>query len=129
MSRRLSVLQALLGFAIPASSPQRGSGVRRRCAARGAFPKLASAWVWHSCIGRLLLLVAARYHYMLRALEGAFLCKSPRHPAGTPRLRLERHRTCPDCEDQGVHSQMFELGVCRPLLSGVPDRRCSSLRR
>ena len=57
-------------------------------------------------------LVPARYHYMLRALEGAFLCKSPKHPIGTPRLRLERHLTCPACETIGVRSQMFEFGVC-----------------
>ncbi len=57
-------------------------------------------------------LVSARYHYMLRALEGAFLCESPKHPSGTPRLRLERHITCPECETIGVRSQMFEFGVC-----------------
>ena len=57
-------------------------------------------------------LVPARYHYMLRALEGAFVCMSPKHPTGTPRLRLERHLTCPDCETSGVRSQMFEFGVC-----------------
>lgn len=57
-------------------------------------------------------LVSARYHYMLRALEGAFLCKSRKHPIGTPRLRLDRHVTCPECETIGVRSQMFEFGVC-----------------
>ena len=57
-------------------------------------------------------LVPARYHYMLRALEGAFLCKSPKHPTGAPRLRLERHLTCPECEVADVRSQMFEFGVC-----------------
>ena len=57
-------------------------------------------------------LVPARYHYMLRALEGAFLCKSPKHPTGAPRLRLERHLTCPACEETGTPSQMFEFGVC-----------------
>ena len=57
-------------------------------------------------------LVPARYHYMLRALEGAFLCVSPRHPSTEPHLHLERHVTCPGCEDQGLLSQMFELGVC-----------------
>jgi len=54
----------------------------------------------------------ARFHYMLRALEGAFICKSPQHPAGTPRLRLERARVCPACRESGIRSQMFELGVC-----------------
>ena len=57
-------------------------------------------------------LVPARYHYMLRALEGAFLCKSPKHPASAPRLCLDRHSTCPACEEHGVRSQMFEFGVC-----------------
>ena len=57
-------------------------------------------------------LVPARYHYMLRALEGAFLCKSPLHPADAPRLYLDRHNTCPACEEHGVRSQMFEFGVC-----------------
>ncbi len=62
--------------------------------------------------GNAAPLVPARYHYMLRALEGAFLCKSPKHPTGAPRLRLERHQTCPDCEERSVLSQMFEFGVC-----------------
>ena len=63
-------------------------------------------------------LVAARYHYMLRALEGAFLCKSPKHPTGAARLRLERHKTCPGCEERGTNSQMFEFGVCNRCSAG-----------
>ncbi len=57
-------------------------------------------------------IVPARYHFMLRALEGAFLCKSPKHPVSEPRVRLDRHSTCPACERHGVVSQMFEFGVC-----------------
>ncbi len=68
--------------------------------------------------GDSIPLVAARYHYMLRALEGAFLCKSPKHPTGAPRLRLERHKTCPGCEEQRTHSQMFEFGVCNRCSAG-----------
>ncbi len=57
-------------------------------------------------------LVPARYHFILRALEGAFVCVSPKHPVGRPWMRLERHLTCPDCEDRGIKSVMFEFGVC-----------------
>lgn len=54
----------------------------------------------------------ARYHYLLRALEGAFVCQSPTHDPKAPRVQLERHLTCPSCDDSGVDSQMFELGLC-----------------
>ena len=57
-------------------------------------------------------LIPARFHYIVRALEGAFMCVSPMHPAGTPRLHLERHKTCPGCADRGRDSLVFELGVC-----------------
>lgn len=63
-------------------------------------------------------LISVRCHYMLRALEGAFLCMSSRHPITESRLHLERHRTCSACEDQGVQSQMFELGVCSRCAAG-----------
>ena len=56
--------------------------------------------------------IPSRYHFLLRALEGAFICQSPEHPSDRPRLRLNRHRTCPDCSEGGVTSQMFESGVC-----------------
>lgn len=65
----------------------------------------------HSHAGELPL-VAARFHYILRATEGAFICRSPKHPASASRLRLERHVSCPACEAIGVSSQMFEFGVC-----------------
>lgn len=54
----------------------------------------------------------ARFHYMLRALEGAFVCRSSTHDPAAPRVQLERHRTCPSCDENGVDSQMFELGLC-----------------
>lgn len=54
----------------------------------------------------------ARYHYLLRALEGAFICRSSAHDPTVPRLQLERHRICPSCDGNGVDSQMFELGLC-----------------
>lgn len=54
----------------------------------------------------------ARFHYLLRALEGAFICRSPTHDPSTPRVQLERHRTCPSCHDNHAVSQMFELGLC-----------------
>ena len=56
--------------------------------------------------------IPSRYHFFLRALEGAFICRSPDHPSDRPRLRLNRHKTCPDCSEDGVKSQMFESGVC-----------------
>ena len=57
-------------------------------------------------------LVPARYHYFVRALEGAFICCSPEHPDGQPRLRLNRHELCPACADGRGESRMFESGVC-----------------
>ena len=57
-------------------------------------------------------LLPARYHFFVRALEGAFLCRSPDHPDGKPRLLLRRHDQCPGCERQGNESRMFESGVC-----------------
>jgi hypothetical protein len=56
--------------------------------------------------------IPSRYHFLLRALEGAFICQSPDHPSNRPRLRLNRHKTCPDCWEGRVRSQMFESGVC-----------------
>jgi len=69
-------------------------------------------------------LIPARYHLFLRAIEGAFVCKSSTHPASAPRVYLERHAHCPDCE---VESLLFELGGCRKcgatyLLGEVEDR-------
>ncbi len=56
--------------------------------------------------------IPSRYHFLLRALEGAFLCQSPFHPTGRPRLRLNRHKYCPECIEEEVQSKMFESGVC-----------------
>ncbi|MCC6652873.1 MAG: DEAD/DEAH box helicase, partial [Candidatus Eisenbacteria bacterium] len=58
-------------------------------------------------------LVPARYHFLLRALEGAFICLDPEHPGHSPVLRLNRHRTCPACSAVGRPARMFELAVCR----------------
>ena len=55
-------------------------------------------------------LIPARYHLFLRAIEGAFACTSPMHPATTSRVYLERHAHCPACD---VKSQLFEIGGCR----------------
>lgn len=58
-------------------------------------------------------ILPARYHFLLRALEGAFVCLHPLHPSGAKRLRLARHAECPSCADAGIKALMFELGVCR----------------
>lgn len=57
--------------------------------------------------------IPARYHFFLRALEGAFVCLHPEHDSREPRLDLARHEKCPTCAQQGVDAQMFELGSCR----------------
>ena len=62
--------------------------------------------------GGELPLIPARFHYIVRALEGAFLCVSPLHQPEIARLHLERHKTCPGCKDRGRDSLMFEWGVC-----------------
>ena len=58
-------------------------------------------------------LIPARYHFFLRALEGAYVCLHPDHPEGASRVRLSRHEDCPACAEQGIVARMFELGVCR----------------
>ena len=58
-------------------------------------------------------LLPAKYHFLLRSLEGAYLCLSPDHPANEPDLLLARHEECPACLNAGRHVAMFELGTCR----------------
>jgi ATP-dependent helicase YprA (DUF1998 family) len=58
-------------------------------------------------------LLPAKYHFLLRALEGAFLCLSASHPVGQPTFELNRHSHCPSCRSAGVESQMFEYALCR----------------
>jgi ATP-dependent helicase YprA (DUF1998 family) len=57
-------------------------------------------------------LLPARYHLLLRSLEGAFVCADPQHP--TPdRLFLQRRLHCPECLAGGRKRQLFEFGACR----------------
>jgi hypothetical protein len=63
-------------------------------------------------------LLPARWHFLLRALEGAFACFAESHPPLEPRLLLSRHEECPSCKNLGQRSAMFEVGVCRRC--GVP---------
>jgi len=63
-------------------------------------------------------LIPARYHLMLRALEGAFACIAADHPAGEKRLSLARLSECPACADQGRRRKMFEFGACRRCGAG-----------
>ena len=78
-------------------------------------------------------LVPARYHFFVRALEGAFVCCSPEHPDGRPRLRLNRHEHCPACADSAGRSKMFESGVCMKcgasyiLGTAEDDDECNTL--
>lgn len=57
-------------------------------------------------------LVPARYHFILRAVEGAFTCQSPRHPADAQWMFLERRKTCQGCARIDEKSMMFETGIC-----------------
>jgi len=57
--------------------------------------------------------LSARYHVMMRALEGLFCCFSPNHPDGKPRVFLERHEKCPSCSAAGLDSTVFELAPCQ----------------
>ncbi len=63
-------------------------------------------------------LVPARYHFLIRALEGAFVCVNRGHPPTKPRLLLACHRVCPGCATVGVESRMFEYGTCRRCRAG-----------
>jgi ATP-dependent helicase YprA (DUF1998 family) len=58
-------------------------------------------------------LIPARYHFFVRALEGAFLCQHPEHDPREPALVLSRHEYCPSCARAGREAVMFEIGVCR----------------
>lgn len=58
-------------------------------------------------------LVPARWHFLLRALEGAYTCLDPDHPDVEPRVRLTRHLECPGCAAQRRTAAMFETAVCR----------------
>ncbi|MEN9802543.1 MAG: hypothetical protein RLZ37_1668, partial [Actinomycetota bacterium] len=62
-------------------------------------------------------LLPARYHFLLRSLEGAFVCLDSSH-AGTGRLFLDRHFNCPDCQSAGRTRRLFEFGSCRRCGSG-----------
>lgn len=58
-------------------------------------------------------LIPSRYHFFVRALEGAFVCLHEGHKASTSRLLLSRHKECPACSaEQQVAVPMFELGSC-----------------
>lgn len=57
-------------------------------------------------------LISARYHLILRALEGLFYCFGKNHPDSSPRLFLERHELCPECSKIGFENVTFELGPC-----------------
>ena len=57
-------------------------------------------------------LVPARYHFILRAIEGAFTCQSPRHPPDMQWMFLERRKTCRGCAHIDEKSMMFETGIC-----------------
>lgn len=55
----------------------------------------------------------ARYHFFVRALEGAFACLHSDHDTTTPRLLLTRHKQCPSCLARQRIGVCFELGICR----------------
>lgn len=57
--------------------------------------------------------LSARYHVLMRALEGLFCCFSPNHPDSRPRIFLERHEKCPACFSEGIDSVAFELAPCQ----------------
>lgn len=63
--------------------------------------------------GEPFALMSARYHHLLRALEGLFYCFNPGHPDTHPRLSLERRASCDACSTQVHTVPMFELAPCR----------------
>lgn len=58
-------------------------------------------------------LLPARYHFFVRALEGAFVCQHPAHRADRSRMSLTRHEQCRSCRLDQRAAAMFEFGVCR----------------
>jgi ATP-dependent helicase YprA (DUF1998 family) len=54
-------------------------------------------------------LLRGRYHFLLRAIEGGFVCFGD-HGDGAPRLHLQRRTTC---EVHGKEHRTFEVGTCR----------------
>lgn len=79
--------------------------------AQEAIIKLVDLTVKARPDGDSLPLLPARYHVFARALEGAYACLNvdaqghAPHPG--PRLFLNRHEVCPECE-----SAVFELATC-----------------
>ena len=57
-------------------------------------------------------LIPAKFHYFLRALEGAYVCVSPAHPKNVSNFSLSRQKTCVACENVQTVSRMFELALC-----------------
>ena len=78
-------------------------------------------------------IVPARYHFLVRAIEGAFVCLSPHHPQGQPKMLLARHEQCPSCARIANPAAMFELGVCRKcgaayIVGSVGDAETAELK-
>ncbi len=74
--------------------------------------RLIDLCVYARVPGEEYSLLSARYHLMLRALEGLFYCFNPLHPVDKARLFLERREECPDCSSENEKVSTFELGPC-----------------
>ncbi|MBX2999250.1 MAG: DEAD/DEAH box helicase [Caldilineaceae bacterium] len=88
--------------------------------AQALFPELekdaaqeAAIWLVNLAVraredGDSMPLIPARYHVFARALEGAFICfHAAGHDDRQPHLFLNRHESCPDCQQQ-----VFEIATC-----------------
>lgn len=73
--------------------------------------------IWSAVDPAGLPLLPARYHFLLRALEGAFICLDDSHQ-GTGKLFLDRHQNCPQCKSEARNRRIFEFGSCRRCGSG-----------
>jgi len=77
-------------------------------------------------------LIPARYHFFLRALEGAFVCLHPDHDKESARFALGRHELCPSCHPRR-EAVMFEVATCRrcraEYLVGDIDEDTGQLRQ
>lgn len=79
-------------------------------------------------------LLPARFHFLVRSLDGVYGCLHPQHPAKRARVLLDPHLLCPACEEHDLGVRLFEIAACQACgsayLAGVsvPEHGKSYLR-
>jgi ATP-dependent helicase YprA (DUF1998 family) len=79
-------------------------------------------------------LLPARFHFLVRSLDGVYGCLHPRHPKERERVLLDPHLLCPACQEDDLAVHLFEIAACQACgsayLAGVsvPDHGKAYLR-